>query len=396
MATDLMGLIGSVLNGGVVDQIGKVVGESPAKTQAAVNGAVPSILAGMLNNAGSSPSGAGQLLSMLSGGGFEKVIGNLGGILGGGQGQVDQLIGSGKQVLTSLFGNKLGGVTNALSSSAGVSTGIGSSILAMAAPVVMGTIGKQVSSGGLNASGLLNLLTSNKDSIAKAAPAGLASALGVGSLGELGTKATALVGEGVRGASSSARRWFPLAMAAAVLIAFLVYRGSSDRAERAAAPATGGSGNAVRNLATVSLPGGGQMNVEQDTFLFNLAGYLGNTSDTTVPKAFVFDNLNFESGGTTLTPASSATVADLTRVLNAYPSTRVKLIGYTDASGEPAANKALSLGRAQAVAVMLTKGGVASNRIDTDGMGQADPLAPNDTEAGRARNRRLELVVIQK
>jgi outer membrane protein OmpA-like peptidoglycan-associated protein len=48
------------------------------------------------------------------------------------------------------------------------------------------------------------------------------------------------------------------------------------------------------------------------------------------------------------------------------------------------------------VAVLLTKGGIASNRIDTDGLGQADPLAPNDTEAGRARNRRLVLVVIQK
>ena len=204
MATDLMGLIGGVLDNGVVEQIGKVVGESPTRTQAAVSGAVPSVLAGMLNHATSSPSGAGQLLSMLSTGGFERVTGNLGGILGGGQGPVDQLVGSGRNILGSLFGPRLGGVTNAVSSSAGVSQGIGSSILSMVAPVVMGVVGKHVISGGLNASGLLNLLTGNKDAIAKSAPAGLASALGLRSVGDLGTRASALVQEGAR---SATRNW---------------------------------------------------------------------------------------------------------------------------------------------------------------------------------------------
>jgi len=389
MATDLMGLIGGVLNSGVVDQIGKVVGESPARTQAAVTGAVPSVLAGMLNSATSSPSGAGQLLSAISGGGFEKVLGNLGGILGGGQGSVDGLIGSGKQVLGSLFGNKLGGVTSALSGSSGVSPGAGSSILAMAAPIVMGMVGRQVTSGGLNASGLLNLLTSNKDAIARFAPAGLASALGLGSIGELGGKATALAQEGARTAK---RNWVPIAVVAALaLLAFLFFRGRGDQEQ-----ATGGSGPPTRKLTSVALPGGGNLNVEQDTFLYNLAGYLGNTSNTAVPKTFVFDSLNFESGGTTLTPTSNATVADLTRLLSAYPNSRVKLVGYTDTTGEPAANKALSLERAKTVGDMLSKGGVAPGRIETDGMGQDNPVAPNDTETGRARNRRLELVVIQK
>ena len=393
MATDLMGLIGGALNTGVVDQIGKLVGESPARTQAAVNGAVPSILAGMLNNASSTPSGAGQLLSMLSGGGFEKVVGNLSGILGSGQGSIDQLLGSGKQILSSLFGTKLGGVTSALSSSAGVSTGTGSSILAMAAPVVMGVLGKQVSTGGLDASGLLSLLSSNKDAIAKFAPAGLASVFGLGSIGALGTKAGTVAQEAARGASSKARGWLPIAIAAALLFAFLAYRSWSRETEMGRA--TGGSGPA-KNLTSVALPGGGKLSVEQDTFLYNLAGYLGNSSDTGVPKTFVFDNLNFESGGTALTPASRSTVADLTRVLNAYPSSRVKLIGYTDTTGDPTTNKSLSLARAKSVGGLLSEGGVAPTRIDTDGMGQENPVAPNDTETGRAKNRRLELVVTQK
>jgi outer membrane protein OmpA-like peptidoglycan-associated protein len=391
MATDLMGLIGGVLDNGVVEQIGKVVGESPARTQAAVSGAVPSMLAGVLNHATSSPSGAGQLLSMLSTGGFERVTGNLGGILGGGQGPVDQLVGSGRQILGSLFGNRLGGVTNAVSSSAGVSQGTGSSILAMVAPVVMGMLGKQVASGGLNASGLLGLLRSNKDAIAKSAPAGLASALGLGSIGDLGTRAGALVEEGAR---SATRNWGALlAAAAALLLVILGIRAFSTRTETP--QATGGSGPA-RALTSVALPGGGKLSVEQDTFLYNLAGYLGNASDSNVPKTFVFDNLNFESNGTTLTPASRSTVTDLTQVLKAYPSSRVKLVGYTDSTGDPAANKSLSLARAKTVSDLLSNGGVAAIRIDTDGMGDANPVASNDTEAGRAKNRRLELVVTQK
>ena len=389
MATDLMGLIGGVLDNGVVEQIGKVVGESPTRTQAADSGAVPSVLAGMLNHATSSPSGAGQLLSMLSTGGFERVTGNLGGILGGGQGPVDQLVGSGRNILGSLFGPRLGGVTNAVSSSAGVSQGIGSSILSMVAPVVMGVVGKHVISGGLNASGLLNLLTGNKDAIAKSAPAGLASALGLRSVGDLGTRASALVQEGAR---SATRNWGALlAVAAALLLAIVGFRALSRRPETA----TGGSGPA-RNLTSVALPGGGKVNVEQDAFLYNLAGYLGNASDSSVPKTFVFDNLNFDSNGTALTPASKSTVTDLIQVLNAYPNSRVKLVGYTDSTGDPSANKSLSLARARAVGDLLSNGGVAASRIDADGMGAENPVASNDTEAGRAKNRRLELVVTQK
>jgi outer membrane protein OmpA-like peptidoglycan-associated protein len=259
----------------------------------------------------------------------------------------------------------------------------------MAAPIVMGMVGRQVTSGGLNASGLVNLLTSNKDAISKFAPAGLASALGLGSIGELGSKATALAQEGARTAK---RNWVPVAVIAALaLLAFLFFRGRGDQEQ-----ATGGSGPPTRKLTSVALPGGGNLNVEQDTFLYNLAGYLGNASNSAVPKTFVFDNLNFESGGTTLTPASSSTVADLTRVLSAYPNSRVKLVGYTDTTGDPAANKALSLARAKTVGDMLSNGGVAPARIETDGMGQENPVAPNDTDTGRARNRRLELVVTQK
>jgi len=383
MATDLIGLVQGVLNSGVIDQIGKVVGEPQGKTQAAVNGAVPSVLAGVLNGIGSSPGGAGQILSSLTRGGFDQALNNLPAMLGGGSSSVDQLVGMGKQVLGSLFGDKLGGVGGALASSSGVNTSSGQSILAMAAPAVMAMLGKQLGTSP-TASGLLNLLMSNKDSISRLAPAGLWGALGVKGFDGLAGKATGML-EQV--ASAGARKWIPIAaIAAAVIIGYLAWQNCSQQAQQATA--------AVKKVTSIALPGGSTINAMPDTFLYNLAHYLGSTAPA--PKTFIFDNLNFESGGTTLTPASTVTVNDLTRVLNAYPTAQVKLVGYTDTTGDPAANVALSQARARTVADLLAKGGVAPSRITTDGLGAANPVAANDTEEGRAKNRRLELVVTQK
>ncbi len=112
-----------------------------------------------------------------------------------------------------------------------------------------------------------------------------------------------------------------------------------------------------------------------------------------MPKRFVFDHLNFESASTALTPESRPTVDSVAAILKAYPAVAVALEGHTDASGDAEANKKLSLDRAAAVKDLLVAGGVADSRITTSGFGMEKPIAPNDTEDGRARNRRLELVV---
>jgi outer membrane protein OmpA-like peptidoglycan-associated protein len=75
---------------------------------------------------------------------------------------------------------------------------------------------------------------------------------------------------------------------------------------------------------------------------------------------------------------------------------RIVLEGHTDATGDAAANKALSRQRAEAVEQILTAGGVAADRLKAEGYGQERPLAENTTETGRARNRRLELVVVRR
>jgi len=89
-------------------------------------------------------------------------------------------------------------------------------------------------------------------------------------------------------------------------------------------------------------------------------------------------------------------VANLAQILNAYPNAQVQLSGHTDNTGAPDANRTLSLDRANAVKQMLVNRGVGADRIATNGLGQDRPIASNDTEQGRAQNRRLELTVTQK
>ena len=116
----------------------------------------------------------------------------------------------------------------------------------------------------------------------------------------------------------------------------------------------------------------------------------------TVPHTFIFDHLNFQTASTQLTADSEATVTGLSQILKAYPNVHVQLSGHTDNTGAADANQRLSLARADTVRDMLVSSGIAPDRIATNGYGQDRPIAPNNTDEGRARNRRTELTVTQK
>jgi len=153
---------------------------------------------------------------------------------------------------------------------------------------------------------------------------------------------------------------------------------------------------AARKLSELQLPGGVRISVPEGSFNYSVASWLANTTDTAVPKRFVFDELNFESGSTALTPESVDTMSSLVAVLKAYPAVSVTFEGHTDNTGDAVANKKLSLDRATAVKDLMVKGGIAESRITPAGFGQENPIAPNDTEQGRAKNRRLEMVVVKR
>jgi outer membrane protein OmpA-like peptidoglycan-associated protein len=110
-----------------------------------------------------------------------------------------------------------------------------------------------------------------------------------------------------------------------------------------------------------------------------------------IKQDVVLKGVTFASGTAVLTPASKDILRDVARSLLAFPDVIVEIRGYTDNIGAPAANRTLSENRALAVRDYLMRFGVMPSRLTAVGYGADSPIASNDTAAGRAENRRVEL-----
>ena len=101
----------------------------------------------------------------------------------------------------------------------------------------------------------------------------------------------------------------------------------------------------------------------------------------------------FDTDRDVVRPDSTPTLNEIATLLRADPALRVDVVGHTDAQGDAAHNQRLSERRARAVvAALVATHGIAADRLQARGAGATVPVASNDDEAGRARNRRVELV----
>src|SRR5208283_3899286 len=110
-------------------------------------------------------------------------------------------------------------------------------------------------------------------------------------------------------------------------------------------------------------------------------------------KTVVLKGVNFETNKATLRDESETILTRAYNAMVANPSVRVEISGHTDNVGREQASQTLSLKRAQAVRNWLVQKGIASNRMETVGKGENEPVASNDTVEGRAENRRIEFYV---
>lgn len=94
-----------------------------------------------------------------------------------------------------------------------------------------------------------------------------------------------------------------------------------------------------------------------------------------------------------LKPATKQQLTDFAQTLNKYEDTDIRVEGHADATGSDGHNQQLSNRRAQAVGDFLESQGVKSSRVDEKGYGEAQPVADNTTEAGRGKNRRVDVAV---
>jgi len=114
------------------------------------------------------------------------------------------------------------------------------------------------------------------------------------------------------------------------------------------------------------------------------------------PKTFVLDDVEFDFGKATLRASSYGTLDDLVDYLNRKPNERIEIGGYTDNVGSDEKNMVLSLERAQSIVAYLVAKGIDNNRLVAKGYGANDPVAENDTEEGRQKNRRTEVKILDQ
>lgn len=101
----------------------------------------------------------------------------------------------------------------------------------------------------------------------------------------------------------------------------------------------------------------------------------------------------FDSGKADLKPDAAAKIDQIAKIIAKYPEDRVKVVGHTDSQGSDQLNASLSMKRANAVYTRLAQGGVPSQHIRPEGLGEMRPIASNSNAGGRALNRRVELEI---
>ncbi len=404
MATNLLDSLKALVTPDLISKACGMLGESESATTKAVGAVFPTILGGILGKA--QDSGAmGQIFDLLKDKANDgSILSNVGSLLGGSS--KDPINALGGKFLSSIFGDKLTSIAGVLSNFAGIKNSSASSLLSMAGPLIMGVLGDRIRKGGLNLGGLTNLLVSQKDSIISAAPQALAGVLGLGNLKNLG-------GNLVSGAASAGKKgssWlWPLLILLAVIIGlWLLLRGcgktepaaavdSLKVVTEAAAQKIDAAADKLGAFLKKSLPTHVDLNIPEFGIENTLLAFIEDASKP-IDKTtwFDFDRLQFETGAATLKPESAEQLKNIAEILKAFPAVKVKIGGYTDNVGNPAANMKLSQDRATNVMNELVKYGIAADRMAAEGYGDQHPIADNNVPEGRALNRRIALRVTAK
>jgi OmpA-OmpF porin, OOP family len=389
---NLMGMLGPQVVGPVASQLG----ESPDTVQRGLQTGAAAMLAGLAAKAGQ-PGFLSQIFGMItnpanSAGALSGVTSNLGSLVSGGVTN-SPLATLGSQFLSTVFGSNTSAVADSIGRSVGLTGGRAGSILSMAAPLVLGVLGQHVRQNNLGATDLGNTLRAEAPSFQRFLPAGLGSLFG-------GT--THLAAAAPAQIAAASNRWlWPIVVLVALALLGLWFLNRSKAPVSDAVQTVSNAGatasSALGDFFKTKLPDGVELNIPKFGIESKLISFLGDSSkpvDTT--SWFNFDRLLFDTGEATLQPSSQEQLANIAAILKAYPNAHVKIGGYTDNTGDAAANLALSEARAKNVMDALVAAGVDPSRLESKGYGYQYPVGDNTTDEGRAQNRRIALLVTQK
>lgn len=382
----------------VVRGLASNLGESTDSVQHALQTTSAAMLATLATKA-QDQGFLSQIMNLISSSGLRSAMGAAAGVGGSVTSTASQ---AGSSFLNMVFGGNLSNVQAKIAEVSGLRPSSAGSILAAAAPMLLGTLASKVNSEGLTASGLGSMLSAELPRLRSFLPAGFT----IPGLSAVPSQ-VAYAEQEVRSKTPS---WlWPVVLLALLFLGGLIWvfnRGgnTADNAVSKVSDTASQAGNAVANGAAslgaffqTSLPSGVVLNIPQNGIENKLLIFIKDPSAQADKETwFDFDRLLFDTNSANLQPSSQEQLQNIANILKAYPNVHVRIGGYTDNQGDAAANLKLSQDRADNVMREIIIIGVDPSRMDAKGYGEDHPVADNSTDAGRAQNRRISLRVTQK
>jgi outer membrane protein OmpA-like peptidoglycan-associated protein len=400
----------------VVDPIASRLGEPPDAVRKGLQSGSAAMLGGIAAKA-DQPGFMGQIFNLIknpaSTSGDPSNVASATPGVNAPVGSVDTIAGSApagdlsSRFLSSIFGSGQSTVIDAIARSSGLAGNKASALLGMAAPLVLGFLGRHVRENGLSAENLANSLKVQMPELQRFLPSGFQSLLGGASKFAGAAPAAAATAASVAAvplATAASRetrnRWiWPVVIIAAIII-FCIWFFSRAKAPMPEAAVPPPIAAPVADMPTgmhqLKLPDGVELNVPETGIENQLATFIASSKPVDKTTWFNFDRLVFDTGKTTLQPSSQEQLNNVAAILKAYPDVHVKVGGYTDNTGNAAANQKLSADRAKTVTDALEAAGIDKSRLESEGYGDQHPVASNSTAEGRAKNRRIALLVTKK
>lgn len=325
----------------------------------------------------------------------------------------DGLSAAGDKLSKGIFGDQLGGVTDALAQQLGLDSAKVTALLGGLAPLVMGFLVKLAPGGDV-----FGFLKGQVPAFAGMIPGNIGSMMGLASgAGLAPATASQVPANGSSGKDSAdpegsvGAGWFwVIPVAALIAIGFWLTRPPADskgyepkfaaetqKSDPSQGSDSEGAADPVAGVKAKELPGGVKIEFPVGSVEDQLIEFIedvGRPVDKTT--WFTFDRLFFDTGRATLTAESGAVLDNIAAILKAYPAVKLKVGGYTDSVGDEAANLDLSESRAEATVAALVTRGIDGNRLDPEGYGEEFPKGDNGTEEGRQMNRRIDIRVTEK
>jgi outer membrane protein OmpA-like peptidoglycan-associated protein len=407
MATSILDGVLSMVTPEMKQALASRLGESPTAVQSGLGTAAAATLGGLVSKSGDT-SFLNQIIGLVSGSSGQGILSNLSSIASTGTTSgISDIV---SRFLPMVFGGQQNQVTNLMTQRAGISPTAASSLLQTAVPLILGFFAKLHASGSLNTSSLANMLTAEGPNLQKFLPTGFLSNF---SSTAAGASSRMVAAEHRAEDRVKGMNWMAvLGVLVALFVVWFVYRAlEGSKTSTTTAVASNVVGNAASNAATTAsnawaslgsfykttLPDGTELNIPQYGVENKLIAFIqDNSKPVDTNTWFDFDRLLFDTGSATLQPASDEQLRNIAEIMKAYPNVKIKISGYTDNTGDKAANQKLSADRANNVLAELEKLGVAPDRLEAQGYGEDHPVADNTTDEGKQKNRRISLRVTAK